>query len=146
MFTETYSDTFEFAGHVVEVECETLPGESASFLRDLIHKDEHGRAEIVLLGAAIKHLTVGGETIIKSANRQARRAGAAATTTENLPSLYDHETWESLPDKLLSLVIAHEFWLAMKSPFAEVFAKYAPDELFEEKDPTKPPREPSTVY
>lgn len=144
-FTETYSDTFDFAGYVVEVECETLPGEAEAGLRDLVRKDDYGRAEVVLLGAAIKRLTVGGESIIKPQNRAARRGVVNNTqNSSNLPPIYDRETWESLTDRLLRFVVAHEFWLVMKEPLADVFARHAPDDLLEERDPTPFPDETSS--
>lgn len=121
-FTKNYGDQFLFAGHEVEVEFETLPGEAASLVRDFIRKGNHGQAEIAVLGAATQSLTVDGQKVIKKSQKKGGMGNV------HLPSIMDRTSFESLTDRLLKMIVAEEWWLAKKEPFDEVFEQYMEDE------------------
>lgn len=123
-FVRSYSEEFIFAGHEVEVEFETLPGEAASLVRDFIRKGNHGQAEIAVLGAATQSLTVDGQKVI-NAKRSQKKGGMGNV---HLPSIMDRTSFESLTDRLLKMIVAEEWWLAKKEPFDEVFEQYMEEE------------------
>ena len=139
-FTKTYGDTFVFAGHEVEVEFETLPGEAESLVRDYVRKGNHGQAEITVLGAAIQSLTVGGQKIIKKGQKKSGKLGGT-----HLPRIMDRTSYESLTDRLLKEIVKEEWWLAKKEPFDEVFAEYLEedDEAPGKKNASNPTRPPA---
>lgn len=139
-FTKNYSKEFIFAGHDVEVEFETLPGEAASLVRDFIRKGNHGQAEIAVLGAATQSLTVDGQKVIKKSQKKGNPGSV------HLPSIMDQTSFESLTDRLLKMIVSEEWWLAKKEPFDEVFEQYVEDEEDSEapgkreaSNPTKAP-------
>jgi hypothetical protein len=111
MLQDKYRDSFSFAGHDIEVECELLPGEAEPLIKNHIAKGEPGTAEVVLVVSAVKRLNVDGQYLNLQANKP-------------FPRHRDPQTGESLLVRLVKLIVANEPWLATARPFNRVFAEY----------------------
>jgi hypothetical protein len=135
---ETYTEEFEFAGKHIRAECEYIPGEAENLIRDHIRKDDFAMAEVTVLVSSVRKLELDGKVEYRNSTRAARRGNTNAST--HFPRLRDDETYQSLSEKLLGVIVStREIWLAKKEPFDEVFDMYLDEKLSETssgKDPT----------
>lgn len=119
---ETYVEEFEFAGKSIRVECELMPGETESLVRDHIRKDDFASAEVTVLVSAVRRVEIDGEVKYRNATRAARRGNA--NVSNHFPRERDEKTYETLLERVMKLIVSKELWLAKKEPFDEVFDVY----------------------
>lgn len=134
---ETYVEEFEFAGKHIRAECEYIPGEAENLIRDHIRKDDFAMAEVTVLVSSVRKLELDGKVEYRNSTRAARRGNA--NTSTHFPRLRDETTYQSLSERLLTMVVStRETWLAKKEPFDEVFDLYLDEDIGKSAgDPTK---------